>query len=47
MHEAEQEFMKFISKHKRSYATKEEYYYRLGLFTSTYHKVQSHNTKKV
>jgi xylem cysteine proteinase len=47
MHEAEQHFMQFISKHKRSYATKEEYYYRLGLFTQMYQRIQTHNNKHV
>jgi hypothetical protein len=41
--ETEQEFMKFMAKHKRSYGTKEEYYYRLGLFTHNYEKIKKHN----
>ena len=47
MQEVEHEFMNFVSKYKRTYATKEEYYYRLGLFTQTYHKIHTHNQKHV
>lgn len=47
MMEVEHEFMNFVAKYKRTYATKEEYYYRLGLFTQTYHKINTHNKKHV
>jgi hypothetical protein len=43
MHEAEQKFLQFVSKYHRSYATKEEYYYRLGLFTQKFYQVNTHN----
>lgn len=41
--EAEREFINFISEHHRSYGTKEEYEYRLNLFTTAYKTVQEHN----
>lgn len=41
----EQAFIKFISKHGRTYGTKEEYSFRLGVFTQNYNKVMRHNSK--
>lgn len=32
----EEEFQKHLAKHGRNYGTKEEYYYRLGIFTTIY-----------
>jgi hypothetical protein len=43
MTEAEMEFITFISQNQKSYGTKEEYEYRLGLFTEAYNKVKEHN----
>lgn len=42
---AEREFINFISEHHRSYGTKEEYEYRLSLFTEAFQKVQEHNSQ--
>jgi hypothetical protein len=39
----EREFISFITKHHRSYGTKEEYQYRLSLFAQNYKKVAAHN----
>jgi cathepsin L len=39
-------FQHFISKYGRSYGTKEEYTYRLELFTSFYHRAMLHNMLK-
>jgi C1A family cysteine protease len=41
--EAEREFINFITDHRRSYGTKEEYEYRLSLFTATYNDIISNN----
>jgi C1A family cysteine protease len=42
--DAEREFINFISKHHRTYGTKEEYSYRLSLFEQTYNSVLNHNS---
>lgn len=42
---AEQEFINYLSKYHRSYGTKEEYNYRLGVFTQNYYKIMNHNEK--
>lgn len=41
----EQKFINHIAEHGRRYATKEEYYYRLGLFTATHDKIENHNAR--
>ena len=41
----EKEFIDHITKFGRRYGTKEEYYYRLGVFTTMYHKIAHHNAK--
>ena len=43
--EIEAEFQHHMIRHGRNYGTKEEYYYRLGLFTAMYHKIKTHNEK--
>ena len=43
--EAEREFINFIAGHHRSYGTKEEYEYRLSVFTKAYNAVQTHNAQ--
>jgi KDEL-tailed cysteine endopeptidase len=43
--EAEREFINFVSQYHRSYGTKEEYEYRLKIFTETYNDIISHNTQ--
>mmetsp|Transcript_18865 Transcript_18865/g.13681 ORF Transcript_18865/g.13681 Transcript_18865/m.13681 type:complete len:337 (-) Transcript_18865:42-1052(-) len=45
MTEAEQEFINFIVKHRRSYGTKEEYAFRLGVFAEKYAEIKAHNEK--
>ena len=40
--DAEREFINFVSEYHRTYGTKEEYNYRLGVFTETYNAIQSH-----
>jgi len=40
---AEREFITFVAEHRRSYGTKEEYEYRLSLFTEVYERVQAHD----
>lgn len=45
--EIEAEFQHHMIRHGRNYGTKEEYYYRLGLFTATYHRIKTHNAKFV
>jgi C1A family cysteine protease len=37
--EAEREFIDFIAKHKRTYATKEEYEYRLSVFSQNFEDI--------
>ena len=44
MTDAEREFITFVSEHRRSYGTKEEYAYRLSLFATAYEKVHNHNS---
>jgi len=39
----EKEFIHFITKHHRSYGTKEEYKFRLSLFAKNYKKIVAHN----
>jgi len=41
MTEAEREFITFVAENRRSYGTKEEYEYRLSLFTAAYERVNS------
>jgi len=41
--DAEREFINFIAKYHRTYGTKEEYEYRLNLFTETYNDISTHN----
>jgi len=41
--EAEREFINFISRHHRSFGTKEEYEYRLSLFTEAFNRVITHD----
>jgi hypothetical protein len=36
-------FVKYIAKYHKSYATKEEYNYRLDVFTQNYHEIFTHN----
>jgi len=43
--EAEQNFIKFISEHRRSYGTKEEYMYRLELFSKVFERIQNHDAE--
>ena len=45
MGEHEKEFISHVSKYHRMYGTKEEYYYRLGLFTANYYRIKAHNAK--
>jgi hypothetical protein len=35
-----------MSEHRRSYGTKEEYEYRLSLFTQVYNDILTHDSKK-
>jgi len=44
MTEAEREFISFVSAHRRSYGTKEEYEYRLSLFAQAYERIQAHDS---
>jgi len=44
--EAEREFINFVSEHRRSYGTKEEYEYRLALFTKAFQTIKEHNAEK-
>jgi hypothetical protein len=39
----EREFINFITEHRRSYGTKEEYEYRLELFRQVYEDVKNHD----
>jgi hypothetical protein len=41
--EYEHAFVAFISKYHKSYGTKEEYNYRLGVFSGNFHNIKSHN----
>jgi cathepsin L len=43
--DAERAFINFISEYRRTYGTKEEYAYRLQLFTQAYEEIQEHNAK--
>jgi len=45
MTDAERAFINFVSEHRRSYGTKEEYEYRLSLFTKALETVKSHNAE--
>lgn len=40
--DAEREFINFVSEYHRTYGTKEEYNYRLGVFTENYNAIKSH-----
>ena len=44
MTDAEREFISFVSEHRRSYGTKEEYEYRLSLFATAYDRVKDHDS---
>jgi C1A family cysteine protease len=44
--EQEHAFMQFIAEHRRHYGTKEEYEYRLELFTELYNFVKEHNAEE-
>jgi C1A family cysteine protease len=44
--EAEREFINFISTYHRSYGTKEEYEYRLGIFAEVYKDILAHDAEK-
>lgn len=37
--DAEREFINFVSEYHRTYGTKEEYNYRLGVFTENYNAI--------
>lgn len=41
--DAEREFINFVAHYHRSFGTKEEYNYRLAVFTATYNEIMSHN----
>lgn len=41
--EYEQAFNAFITKYHKSYGTKEEYDYRLGVFSKNFHNIKAHN----
>ena len=41
--EVEQAFHTFISRHGRSYGTKQEYKHRLGVFVKNYKNIMQHN----
>lgn len=43
--DAEREFINFVSEYHRTYGTKEEYNYRLGVFTENYNAIQEHTAK--
>jgi C1A family cysteine protease len=43
--EAEREFINFIATYHRSYGTKEEYEYRLSLFTENFERIKNHSSK--
>jgi len=47
MTDAEREFIHFITKHHRSYGTKEEYHFRLSLFAKNFKKIHDHNAHHV
>lgn len=43
--EAEREFINFVSEYHRTYGTKEEYNYRLGVFTENYNQIKAHEAE--
>lgn len=43
--DAEREFINFVSEYHRTYGTKEEYNYRLGVFTENYNAIKDHATQ--
>jgi hypothetical protein len=45
MTEAEREFISFVTEHRRTYGTKEEYEYRLSLFAQVYEDIKSHDSE--
>jgi C1A family cysteine protease len=45
MTQAEQHFISFITEHRRSYGTKEEYEYRLSLFAQVYEDILNHDAE--
>ena len=44
--DAEREFINFITTHRRTYGTKEEYDFRLKIFTEVYNDIVQHNAMK-
>jgi len=44
--DAEREFINFIATHRRTYGTKEEYNFRLNVFTQVYNDIVEHNANK-
>jgi len=40
--DAEREFINFVSEYHRTYGTKEEYNYRLSVFTENYNLIKQH-----
>jgi hypothetical protein len=46
MSSAETAFIHFIARHRRSYGTKEEYEYRLSLFTKVFEEIQANNAEQ-
>jgi C1A family cysteine protease len=43
--DSERAFINFIAKYRRSYGTKEEYAYRLELFSKVYEQIQAHDAE--
>jgi hypothetical protein len=43
--DAERAFINFVSEHHRSYGTKEEYEFRLNIFSNAYQAIQEHNAE--
>ena len=41
--EQERSFQSFVAKNHKTYGTKEEYAYRLGVFSQNYHTIMAHN----
>jgi len=46
MTEVELAFINFVSKHRRTYGTKEEYAFRFSQFKRTYEEVMNHDSEK-
>jgi len=45
--EAEREFINYITKYNKRYGTKEEYNFRLGVFTTMFDRIHTHNKHHV